>query len=133
MLFLKEERNILNFKNDFLLLPLLYMHLIAELSSCPPFRSQLTLDFLREVFSSSLWLPHSFSPLHFSSHTSHLELLVSYLSYVKVYRYSLKYKVILRKQHGYNELKFRLILSMIRPYNGPVSGSPWIVSWFSTF
>ena len=68
--------------------------------------------------------PHSFSPLHFSSHTSHLELLVSYLSYVKVYRYSLKCKVILRKQHGYSELKSRLILSMIRPYNGPVSGSP---------
>lgn len=133
MLFPKEERNILNFKNDFLLLPLLHMHFIAEFSSYPPLRSQLTLDFLREAFSGSPWLPHSFSPLHFSSHTSHLELLVSYLSYVKVYRYSLKCKVIFRKQHGYSELKSRLILSMIRPYNGPVSGSPWIVSWFSTF
>ena len=106
MLFHKGGRNVLNFKNN-LLLPPVYKHVILELSSYPPFRSQLKLDFFRDTFSDPPPVPDSVRPLQFSSHTSHLEFLVPYLSYVKVCRYSLKCKVILRKQHAYNELESR--------------------------
>lgn len=96
----------MNFKNN-LLLPPVYKHVILELSSYPPFRSQLKLDFFRDAFSDPPPVPDLVCPLRFSSHASRLEFLVPYLSYVKVCRYSLKCKVILRKQHAYNELESR--------------------------
>lgn len=77
MVFPREERSILNSQNYLLLTPAC-KGIIPELSCCPPFGSELKLDFCREVCSA---FPHS---LHFSSPASHLELLVACLCYVKI-------------------------------------------------